>query len=73
MGHLIAIETDQHWLVNNRIDKQTWNVIHDGNWEYFYFVLLHMILYITEWLNNVHNDLIDVLRRAMPYTENKLL
>ena len=31
MGHLIAIETDQHWLVNNRIDKQTWNVIHDGN------------------------------------------
>ena len=25
MAHLIAIEPDQLWLVNNRIDQQTWN------------------------------------------------
>ena len=31
MAHLIAIEPDQLWLVNNPIDQQTWNEIHDGN------------------------------------------
>ena len=31
MAHLIAIEPDQLWLLNNRIDQQTWNEIHDGN------------------------------------------
>ena len=31
MAHLIAIEPNQLWLVNNRIDQQTWNEIHDGN------------------------------------------
>ena len=48
MAHLIAIEPDQLWLVNNRIDQQTWNDIHDGNGEYFYFVLLHVLMYITK-------------------------
>ena len=31
MAHLIAIEPDELWLVNNRIDQQTWNETHDGN------------------------------------------
>jgi hypothetical protein len=31
MAHLIPIETDHLYLVNNRIDQHTWNDIHDGN------------------------------------------
>ena len=31
MAHLIPIEPDQRWLINNHIDLITWNDIHDGN------------------------------------------
>ena len=31
MGHLIPVEPDKIYLVNNRIDQHTWNDIHDGN------------------------------------------
>ena len=31
IAHLIPIETDRLYLVNNRIDQHTWNDIHDGN------------------------------------------
>jgi len=31
MAHLIAINPDNLYLVNNRIDVHTWNEIHDGN------------------------------------------
>ena len=31
MVHLIPIETEHLYLVNNRIDLHTWNEIHDGN------------------------------------------
>ena len=31
MAHLIPIEPDRLYLVNNRIDQHTWNEIHDGN------------------------------------------
>ncbi|KAF8414436.1 hypothetical protein EV426DRAFT_579176 [Tirmania nivea] len=31
MAHLITINPDQLYLVNNRIDLHTWNDIHDGN------------------------------------------
>jgi len=31
MAHLITINSDNLYLVNNRIDVHTWNEIHDGN------------------------------------------
>ena len=31
MAHLIPIEHNGPWLVNNRIDVHTWNDVHDGN------------------------------------------
>ena len=31
MVHLIPIESESLYLVNNRIDHHTWNDIHDGN------------------------------------------
>jgi len=31
MAHLITINPDNLYLVNNRIDVHTWNEIHDGN------------------------------------------
>ena len=31
IAHLIPIERNGPWLVNNRIDFHTWNNIHDGN------------------------------------------
>jgi len=32
MAHLITINPDNLYLVNNRIDVHTWNKIHNGNW-----------------------------------------
>ena len=29
MAHLIPLESEKSWLVNNRIDLETWNIIHD--------------------------------------------
>jgi hypothetical protein len=31
MAHLVPINPDELYLVNNRIDLHTWNDIHDGN------------------------------------------
>ena len=31
MVHLIPIEKDRLWLVNNRIDLHTWNLLYDQN------------------------------------------
>ena len=31
MAHLIPVEPESLYLVNNRIDHHTWNDIHDGN------------------------------------------
>ena len=31
MAHLVPIEPDKVYLLNNRIDINTWNDIHDGN------------------------------------------
>ena len=29
MAHLIPLESEKSWLVNNRIDLETWNIMHD--------------------------------------------
>ena len=29
MAHLISLEAGESWLVNNRIDLETWNTIYD--------------------------------------------